>query len=478
MALNDDKKKLQDPAYAAGASVRRALSGGTTYDAMGRSYMARGQAAAQVAAPVRGFTKGLVGATPDAPAAPAVAAPRVKFAGTDAMPDSMFKSPIQAPPQRQAPSQRMTLDQAHAAEVNARTATQPSSPQTGMGVPAGAGGAAPGGIVKSKDRNGNSVYTGTGAYATTDPAISGRAGTIGSVQNQNFGNPVVPQAQASIAQPRVASTFGMSVNDPRINDQTAPVARPQGVFRGPDAMAEAYNSREDREARQKQLSDLDSQRFRLEMIASNPGRRGRAALEALGQNAQQRAALIAGGEKLSADAVQGRANRANVLANTGMEQAAATQRQQMQADVTREGNLLDYDAKNRATEASLIEKPQYITDDQRRYVRVGPDGATPVTDAAGNPIQMPQTQQDNSGAVQPKDALAVINKELASLINNPPEMGGDATAYNARIAELRAQQAAYLGGQQAKPPAGYPNAKQAPDGKWYVQKDGATYLVN
>lgn len=478
MALNDDKKKLQDPAYAAGASVRRALSGGTTYDAMGRSYMARGQAAAQVAAPVRGFTKGLVGATPDAPAAPAVAAPRVKFAGTDAMPDSMFKSPIQAPPQRQAPSQRMTLDQAHAAEVNARTATQPSSPQTGMGVPAGAGGAAPGGIVKSKDRNGNSVYTGTGAYATTDPAISGRAGTIGSVQNQNFGNPVVPQAQASIAQPRVASTFGMSVNDPRINDQTAPVARPQGVFRGPDAMAEAYNSREDREARQKQLSDLDSQRFRLEMIASNPGRRGRAALEALGQNAQQRAALIAGGEKLSADAVQGRANRANVLANTGMEQAAATQRQQMQADVTREGNLLDYDAKNRATEASLIEKPQYITDDQRRYVRVGPDGATPVTDAAGNPIQMPQTQQDNSGAVQPKDALAVINKELASLINNPPEMGGDATAYNARIAELRAQQAAYLGGQQAKPPAGYPNAKQAPDGKWYVKKDGATYLVN
>ena len=269
-------------------------------------------------------------------------------------------SPTQPPPQRQAPSQRMTDNQASAAEVNARTATQsPASPPTGMGVPAGAGGAAPGGFVKSKDKNGNTVYTGTGAYAATGPAI---AGTISSVQNQNFGNAAAPQAQASIASPRVASTFGLSVNDPRINDQTAPVARPQLALRGPDAMAEQYNSREDREARQKVLSDLDSQRFRLEMIAGNPGRRGRAALDALGQNAQQQAALAAGGEKLSADAVQGRASRNNVLANTGMEQAGQTQRQQMAGDVTSQGQFLDYDAKNRATNASMIEKPQYVTD--------------------------------------------------------------------------------------------------------------------
>lgn len=478
MALNDDKKKLQDPAYAAGASVRRALSGGTTYDAMGRSYMARGQAAAQVAAPVRGFTKGLVGATPDAPAAPAVAAPRVKFAGTDAMPDSMFKSPIQAPPQRQAPSQRMTDDQANAAEVNARTSTQPpAQPTTGAGAPSTVGGAAP--VIRSRGKFGETVFSNAGSqYGNAAGTIASPSTTVGSVNQQNFGNAAVPQAPGSIARPGIASTFGLSVNDPRIDDQRA-IARPQlgpnqlaggGTLRGPDAMAEQYNNRENIEARNKVLGDIDTALF---LARGKPGSE-----QVMADLLQTKARVAGGAEQLSAEALQGRANRNNVLANTGMEQAGQTTRQQMAGDVASQGQFLDYDAKNRATNASLIDKPQYVTDAQGRYLRVGPDGAAPVTDAAGNTIQMPQTQQDNSGAVQPKDALAVINKELASLINNPPEMGGDATAYNARIAELRAQQAAYLGGQQAKPPAGYPNAKQAPDGKWYVQKDGATYLVN
>lgn len=452
MALNDDPNnpnKKTDAAYQAGARVRRFIAAPTAYDSMGRSYMARGQAVAQVAAPVRGFTKGLVGATPDAPAAPAVAAPQIKFAGTDAMPDSMFKSPIQAPPQRQSPSQRMTDNQANAAEVNARTATQPASPQTGVGASVGAGGAAP---------------TGTMDAATNQS---------GSVQSQNFGNPVVPQAQASIAQPRVASTFGMSVNDPRINDQTAPVARPQGVFRGPDAMAEAYNSREDREARQKQLSDLDSQRFRLEMIAGNPGRRGRAAIEALGQNAQQQAALAAGGEKLSAEAVQNRAQRNNVLANTGMEQAGQTTRQRMAGDVASQGQFLDYDAKNRETNASLIDKPQYVTDAQGRYLRVGADGAAPVTDASGAAIQMPPpAQQRDYGAEKLMDAYTGILNGMRDINGQlPPDAAAQAAALVAQAPGVRQPQ-------QAKPPAGYPNAKQAPDGKWYVKKDGATYLVN
>ena len=48
----------------------------------------------------------------------------------------------------------------------------------------------------------------------------------------------------------------------------------------------------------------------------------------------------------------------------------------------------------------------------------------------------------------------------------------------AQAAALVAQAPGARQPQQAKPPAGYPNAKQAPDGKWYVQKDGATYLVN
>lgn len=396
------------------------------------------------------------------PQIPAVAAP---------------KSPTQQTPQRPSPSQRMTDNQASAAEVNARTATQsPASPPTGMGVPAGAGGAAP---IRPGDPN---TFTGTNGITRRVPmpgTIGAATNQSGSVQSQNFGNPVVPQAQASIAQPRVASTFGMSVNDPRINDQTAPVARPQVSLRGPDAMAEAYNSREDREARQKVLSDLDSQRFRLEMIAGNPGRRGRAALEALGQNAQQQAALAAGGEKLSADAVQGRASRNNVLANTGMEQSGQTQRQQMAGDVASQGQYLDYDAKNRATNASLIDKPQYVTDRSGNLVQVAGGKGAGVTGADGSVIKMPQTTKVDN------DALSAVSKELTALINNPPEMGADATAYNNRLAELRAQQSAFLGGgQQASQKVPSPGAidelKKNPAlaakfDEWYGQGAAARY---
>ena len=412
---------------------------------------------------------------PSSPAsqAPAVAAPQIKFAGTDAMPDSMFKSPIQSPPKRQAPSQRMTDNQANAAEVNARTATQPASPPTGMGVPAGAGGAAPGGIVKSKDRNGNTVYTGTGAYAATGSAISG---TIGSVQNQNFGNAAVPQAQASIAQPRVASTFGLGVNDPRLNDQTPAIASPNAAARGfglasADGMSRYYANKEDREAAKKLYDSMDTEAFRLSMAANNPGRRGRQAMETLSALRGQQAKLIGDQANNTAAQISDNTRGQFTLANTGMEQAGQTQRQQMAGDVASQGQFLDYDAKNRATNASLIEKPQYVTDAQGRYLRVGADGAAPVTDASGAAIQMPQTTKVDN------DALSAVNKELTALINNPPEMGADATPYNNRLTELRAQQSAMLQ-PQAKPPAGYPNAKQAPDGKWYVKKDGATYLVN
>lgn len=356
------------------------------------------------------------------PQIPAVAAP---------------KSPTQQTPQRPSPSQRMTDSQANAAEVNARTATQtPASPQTGMGVPVGAGGAAPGGIVKSKDKNGNTVYTGTGAYAATGPAI---AGTIGSVQNQSFGNPVVPQAQASIAQPRVASTFGMSVNDPRINDQTAPVARPQGVFRGPDAMAEAYNSREDREARQAALGNIDTQLFMLR------GKNDPASLQAMADLTQTQAKLNAGAEGLSQEAQQGRANRGNKSDIAGMEQAGQTTRQRMAGDVASQGQFLEYDAKNRATDASLIDKPQYVTDAQGRYLRVGATGAAPVTDAAGSAIQMPppaQAQQRDYGAEKRMDAYTNILNGMRDMNGQlPPDAAAQAAALVAQAPGAQQPQA-------------------------------------
>lgn len=148
-----------------------------------------------------------------------------------------------------------------------------------------------------------------------------------------------------------ASTWGLPVNDPRMDSNYAGSAAARadalraagapanggaqfagmrGNFRDASQMGEYYNAKEDREARQKLLSDLDSQRFRLEMIAGNPGRRGRAAIDALGDNARQRAELATAGEKLSNDAVQNRYQRQNMLDNTGMEQSGAMDRTRLQ----------------------------------------------------------------------------------------------------------------------------------------------------
>ena len=199
------------------------------------------------------------------------------------------------------------------AEVAARTSTQtPAQPTTGAGAPSTVGGAAP--VIRSRGKFGETVFSNTGSqYGNAAGTIASPSTTVGSVNQQNFGNPVVPQAPGSIARPGVAPTYGLSVTDPRIDDQRA-IARPtlgpnqlavSGTFRGPDAMAEQYNSREDREARNKQLGDIDTALFQLR------GKNDPDSLRALTALTQTRAGLVGGGESLSADAVQGRANRAN-----------------------------------------------------------------------------------------------------------------------------------------------------------------------
>lgn len=377
------------------------------------------------------------------PQTPAVAAP---------------KSPTQQTQQRPSPTQT------------------PTSPQTGVGASVGAGGAAPGEIVKSKDKNGNTVYTGTGAYAATGPAI---AGTIGSVQNQNFGNAAVPQTQASIAQPRVASTFGLGVNDPRLNDQTPAIASPNAAARGfglasADGTSRYYANKEDREAAKKLYDSMDTEAFRLSMAANNPGRRGRQAMETLSALRGQQAKLIGDQANNTAAQISDNTRGQFTLANTGMEQAGQTRRQQMAGDVTSQGQFLDYDAKNRATNASLIEKPQYVTDLSGNLVQVAGGKGTGVTGADGSVIKMPQTTKVDN------DALSAVSKELTALINNPPEMGADATAYNNRLAELRAQQSAFLGGGQAKAAQVTSKAQldALPKGARYIAPDGKTYTKN
>jgi hypothetical protein len=235
----------------------------------------------------------------------------------------------------------------------------------------------------------------------------------------------------------------MSVNDPRINDQTAQIARPgQMTFNSAAQTSEYNNAKEDRAARQAASGNIDTQLFMLR------GKNDPASLQAMADLTQTQAKLNAGAEGLSQEAQQGRAQRGNQFDIAGMEQAGQTTRQRMAGDVASQGQFLDYDAKNRATDAGLIEKPQYVTDRTGNLVQVAGGKGTGVTGADGAVIQMPQTTKVDDGV------LSVVNKELTALINNPPEVGADATAYNNRLAELRAQQSAMLQPQQAKPPAG------------------------
>lgn len=247
----------------------------------------------------------------------------------------------------------------------------------------------------------NAILERVSAKAGEQPAAA-----AGSVSTMGVTAPAIQRtnAPALTRGSQVASTFGQSVLT--MPDDNQPLLRrPQVAVRGVGEMAEYYNASADREARQKLASDLDSQRFRLEMIAGNPGRRGRAALEALGQNAQQQAALAAGGERLSADAIQNRAQRGNVLANTGMEQAGADRRAELAAtgaDADR-SQQFDIARMGDATRRAGQDKAETLTGADGRMWRVGTDGtARPVADADGKQI---------AGA-QPRDPAALTQGQV------------------------------------------------------------------
>ena len=268
---------------------------------------------------------------------------------------------------------------------------------------------------------------------------------------------------------QVASTFGQSVlTMPDDNTPRPLLSRPTdtggmtlptgGAYRGADAMAEHYNASADREARQKLASDLDSQRFRLDMIAGNPGRRGRAALEALGQNAQQQAALAAVGERLSAEAQQGRANRANTLANTGLEQAGADRRAELAAtgaDADR-SQQLDIARMDDATRRAGQDKAETLTGADGRMWRVGADGtARPVADADGK--QIAGAQPRDPAALTQGQVLDSLGSELKAATDQLTAMqgiNGTATpeqlqAQQAYVQNLQQQIAGARGGRQS-----------------------------
>ncbi len=200
--------------------------------------------------------------------------------------------------------------------------------------------------------------TGKSGEPVYDNASVARMGARAGVTTQNFGarpqagdqvqKPATPAVQPSAAQAPAAATgggygastgYGTSISRPTPaastfgqsvmaipDDNQATIQRPTGRLRGPDAMAEHHASQDSKEASKRLLDNLDTQRFRLEMIANNPGRRGRAAIDALDDNARQQAAIIGGQQQQAGDAIQGRADRAARLAGIDAEQAGQDRR--------------------------------------------------------------------------------------------------------------------------------------------------------
>lgn len=340
-----------------------------------------------------------------------------------ALPD-YSKAPATAPVK--SPSQSMTYDQASQAEVAARNPAPRPGSQVGAGAPSAAGRVAqrPDGVAVVK------VSNGTNAYGATGASVAAAQGRIGGVNTQNFGNPVVPQGPGAIASPRVASTFGMGVNDPRLNDQTPQPAaiaqppqnlpRPQAsafdagfagrmagnaaaierpganfqmavpngaAYRSADQMAEQYNSREDRESRKQADGAIDTALF---MARGKPG-----AEAAIANLLETKARLNSGAEGLSQEAVQGRANRGNQFGIADLNNAGENNRAGIQADVARagqqvvrEGQQLDYGAK-----LADIARPQLKQDANGNYINIAGNTSTTVTDAQGNPVRGAQTEQ-------------------------------------------------------------------------------------
>ena len=423
MALLDDEKKRHDQVTALPMGGRLVPGSGadkiaTAIGGFKDRYQEKQAAAAAYA---EGNKRRPAPQEPAAAPAPTV---RPVFAGIDADPQGLHRRPA-------APSSTV-------AKKSPVESTQSPASQPGVGAPVLAGGAAPrtDGVTVGRGQFGERTFTASGK-SIADAQEANGAG-VSSVAAQNFGSSVRPTIQG----PAVASTFGIPVTDPRLNDQVQRPVVPNGIsgasYRSADKMSEVYNSREDREARAKLLSDLDSQRFRLEMIAGNPGRRGRAALEALGQNAQQQAALIAAGEKLSADAAQGRDERQNALAIENLQQQGADRRTAVDAQVRQEGNQLDYQASITRPTAD----PRQIQLGDGTIGEYGEDRVfRPITTPDGQPVRAAQGKQ--AGQITPQDILKSLDQQEQALLQGAMTAGGvDTEALN----QIRAQRAQLLGG--------------------------------
>lgn len=475
MALRDDEKKkslLRAPnAAAPAAGVLPAVAGW----ALGRPAVA---AAPKPMFTAPDYTK------PNPTNAPvmtaAVAKPAIGAVTAPTPPATASAAP--------APRTPVQLDQASQAEVAARNpARPPVGQQQGAGAPSPVGGAAalsnptrraqmrPDGVAVVK------MADGTNAYGANGRSVANAQGTMGSVNQQSFGTAAVPQAQASIARPgAVASTYGMGVNDPRLNDQIQRPTNPNAVtgsLRGADQMAEQYNSREDREAARTLAGNLDTDVFRASFAAGRGGRAGRQAQETIAALRGQQAAILGGQSQLSAGAVQGRAGRDNQFGIAEMGEQGEQRRAELDAMVTRDGQQVTREGKQLDYNASMIEKPTLRTDRDGNLLSVAGTAATNVVDAQGNPVREAQ-----AAVAQPRDYGAEKQMEAyTDILNGMRDMNGqlppDAAAQAAAL--LAQAPGAQQGGQaQAAKVTSKADLDKLPKGARYLAPDGQVYIKN
>lgn len=426
------KQAAMIPTFQAQAAGLRQQAGADRATAanLGANKLLANVGAAPIAAPL---------ATPRPavqPATAAIASPGVRFAGIDAAPDNFYRNPPGTNPRSAA-----ELDQASKAETAARNQASLPGASAGAGASTTAGAGAP--ITKSVGKFGETVYSNVGSQ----PGTPATAGTMGTVNTQNFGNPVVPQAPGSIARPGVASTFGLGVNDPRL--QAPSISRPGQLTLNPNGNAETFNARQDREASKALASDLGTEAFMLR------GKTDPASLRALAEVAQTRAGLLSGTEGLSAAAIQGTANRDNQFGIADLNNAGENNRAGIQADVargaqqvTREGQQINADV-----ERAKIARPELRQDANGNYVNISGNTGTPVVDAAGNPVRGQQTQTQQRDYSKEAD-----DKLIADLLDMQRDPMTGALAPNA--VQAAQQQFQQLRGAQNPQPAAPAGMKQ------------------
>lgn len=108
------------------------------------------------------------------------------------------------------------------------------------------------------------------------------------------------------------------------------------------------------------------------------------------------------------------------------------------------------------------------------------DGSlAPLTGADGQPFRQ-LTDPKRSGTVSPDTEYRSLSEQLTQLQAFGRPEGAEGTAYDQQLAQIRARMAQLSGtggGAQDKPPEGFPNARKAPDGNWYVRNDDGSYSM-